>query len=93
MSSTVAGKKTDAKTVQGVVVMVDATMGGVTVNNAKVVTDEIRQRRDRYIKPRNARTVSVEHGFDKQPVVLRRDTDVGFTARQRVLDPIPLIVP
>ena len=41
MSSTVAGKKTDAKTVQGVVVMVDATMGGVTVNNAKVVTDEI----------------------------------------------------
>jgi len=41
MSSALAGKKTDAKTVQGEMVMVDATMGGVTVNNAKVVTADI----------------------------------------------------
>ena len=41
MSSALAGKKTDAKTVQGGMVMVDATMGGVTVNNAKVVTADV----------------------------------------------------
>ena len=41
MSPALAGKKTDAKTVQGEMVMVDATMGGVTVNGAKVVTADI----------------------------------------------------
>ena len=41
MSSALAGKKTDAKTVQGEMVMVDATMGGVTVNGAKVVTADV----------------------------------------------------
>ena len=41
MSSALAGKKTDAKTVQGDMVMVDATMGGVTVNGAKVVTADV----------------------------------------------------
>ena len=34
-------EKTDAKTVQGEMVMVDATMGGVTVNGAKVVTADV----------------------------------------------------
>ena len=41
MSSALAGKKTEAKTVEGEMVMVDATMGGVTVNNAKVVTADV----------------------------------------------------
>ncbi len=41
MSSALAGKKTDAKTVQGDMVMVDATMGGVTVNGAKVVSADV----------------------------------------------------
>ena len=41
MSSALAGKKTDAKTVEGEMVMVDATMGGVTVNGAKVVTADV----------------------------------------------------
>lgn len=41
MSSALAGKKTDAKTVQGEMVLVDATMGGVTVNGAKVVTADV----------------------------------------------------
>ncbi|NQW49901.1 MAG: fasciclin domain-containing protein [Rhodospirillales bacterium] len=41
MSSALAGKKTDAKTVQGEMVMVDASMGGVTVNGAKVVTADV----------------------------------------------------
>ena len=41
MSSALAGKKTEAKTVKGEMVMVDATVGGVTVNNAKVVTADV----------------------------------------------------
>ena len=41
MSSALAGKKTDAKTVEGEMVTVDATMGGVTVNGAKVVTADV----------------------------------------------------
>lgn len=41
MSSALAGKKTEAKTVEGEAVVVDATMGGVTVNNAKVVTADV----------------------------------------------------
>ena len=41
MSSALAGKKTEAKTVEGEMVVVDATMGGVTVNNAKVVTADV----------------------------------------------------
>ncbi|MCA0302949.1 MAG: fasciclin domain-containing protein [Proteobacteria bacterium] len=41
MSTDLAGKKTDAKTVQGGTVAVDATMGGVTVNGAKVVKADI----------------------------------------------------
>ena len=41
MSADLAGKKTDAKTVQGDTVAVDATMGGVTVNGAKVVKADI----------------------------------------------------
>jgi uncharacterized surface protein with fasciclin (FAS1) repeats len=41
MSSALAGKKTEAKTVEGEMVMVDATMGGVTVNGAKVVTADV----------------------------------------------------
>lgn len=36
-----AGKKTDAQKVQGEVVRVDATMGGVTLRNAKVVITDI----------------------------------------------------
>ncbi|MDP2331291.1 MAG: fasciclin domain-containing protein [Reyranella sp.] len=41
MSSALAGKKTDAKTVQGEMVMIDATMGDVTVNGAKVVAADV----------------------------------------------------
>ena len=41
MSSALAGNKTEAKTVQGGVVTIDATKGGVTVNDAKVVTADV----------------------------------------------------
>lgn len=41
MSSDLAGKVTDAKTVQGQMVRVDATRGGVMVNNARVLTADV----------------------------------------------------
>jgi len=41
MSSALAGKATDAKTVEGRTVNIDARMGGVTVNGAKVVAADV----------------------------------------------------
>ena len=41
MSASLAGKKTDAKTVEGDTLAIDATMGGVTVNGAKVVSADV----------------------------------------------------
>lgn len=42
----------------------------------------------------NAPTAAVSASdLIKEPAVLRRDGDISFTARQWVLDPIPLIVP
>lgn len=41
MSSSLAGKVTDAKTVQGQTVRIDATTGGVTVNTATVVSADV----------------------------------------------------
>ena len=41
MSSSLAGKKTDAKTVEGSNISIDATMGGVKVNSAKVVSADV----------------------------------------------------
>jgi len=44
------------------------------------------------VAPGNAGAVTVEHRLHEQPVVLGRHPDVAFTARQQVLDPIPLVV-
>lgn len=41
MSSALAGKVTDAKTVEGRTVKIDATKGGVTVNGAKVMAADV----------------------------------------------------
>lgn len=41
MAKDVTGKKTDAKTVNGQTLAVDGTMGGVTVNGAKVVSADV----------------------------------------------------
>jgi uncharacterized surface protein with fasciclin (FAS1) repeats len=41
MSSDIAGKKTEAKTVQGTMLEVDATNGGVMVDNANVIGADI----------------------------------------------------
>ncbi len=40
-SASLAGKKTDAKTVGGGTVAIDASMGGVKVNDAKVTTADV----------------------------------------------------
>jgi len=44
------------------------------------------------ITPRNARSISVQNGVDEQAIIRGRATDMAFTARQKILDPIPLIV-
>lgn len=41
MSADLAGKKLDVKTIEGGMLTVDATMGGVSVNNAKVVSADV----------------------------------------------------
>ena len=41
MSASLAGKKTDAKTIEGDDLAIDATMSGVTVNGAKVVSADV----------------------------------------------------
>ena len=41
MSTSLAGKKTDAKTVEGSNISIDATKGGVTVNTAKVTSADL----------------------------------------------------
>ena len=41
MSTSLAGKKTNAKTVEGDTLTIDASMGGVTVNGAKVVSADV----------------------------------------------------
>ncbi len=41
MSASLAGKTTEARTVQGQSVNIDATMGGVMVNNARVVAADV----------------------------------------------------
>ena len=44
------------------------------------------------IPPGAATAVTVEHRLDKEPIVLGRAADVTFTPRQKVLDPVPLII-
>src|SRR3712207_9556378 len=42
------------------------------------------------IAPGNASTIPVEHGLDKEPVVLGRAPDMPDPPRQQILDPLPL---
>jgi hypothetical protein len=44
------------------------------------------------IAPWNAGSISVQNGFDEQPIIDRRAADMAFAARQKILDPVPLIV-
>jgi hypothetical protein len=47
----------------------------------------------RQITPRNANSVSKQNSFDEQTIVRCRAFDMAFAARQKILDPIPLVVP
>jgi hypothetical protein len=44
------------------------------------------------IAPRNAGAKPEQNGFDEQAIVRRRAANMAFTARQNILDPIPLVV-
>jgi hypothetical protein len=46
----------------------------------------------RKIAPRHARPIPEQNGFHEQPVIRRRAADMAFAARQKILDPIPLVV-
>src|SRR4029079_11497613 len=46
----------------------------------------------RKITPWNAGSISVHNGFDEQPIIRRRAADMAVAARQKILDPVPLIV-
>jgi hypothetical protein len=45
------------------------------------------------ITPGDARSKSVQHRFDKQAIIGRGATDVALATGQKILDPLPLVVP
>ena len=46
----------------------------------------------RKITPRDTRSIPEKNRFDEQAVIRRRAPDMTFTAGQKILDPIPLVV-
>jgi len=46
----------------------------------------------RKITPRDARPIPEKNGFDEQTIIRRRAPDMTFTAGEKILDPIPLVV-
>jgi hypothetical protein len=46
----------------------------------------------RQVTPRTASSKAVEHGFEEQAIIFRGTSDMAFTARKKIFDPIPLIV-
>ena len=46
----------------------------------------------RQIAPRDTRPVSVQNCIDEQSIVDRGATDMALPSRQKILDPIPLVV-
>jgi hypothetical protein len=46
----------------------------------------------RKIAPWNAGSISVHNRFDEQPIIRRRAADMAFAARQKILNPVPLVV-
>src|SRR5215210_4738424 len=46
----------------------------------------------RQIAPGDTRAIAVEHGLDKEPVVLGGAADMPDPARQKVSDPLPLVI-
>jgi hypothetical protein len=46
----------------------------------------------RQIASRNTGSEPVQNGFNEQPVIRRRTSDMAFAPRQNILDPIPLVI-
>src|SRR5450756_3244632 len=46
----------------------------------------------RQVSPGDSRSIPVKNGFDEQPVVRCIAADMAFTAGQKILDPLPLVV-
>jgi hypothetical protein len=46
----------------------------------------------RKIAPWDARSISEKNGLYEQPVIRRSATNMAFSTRQKILDPIPLII-
>jgi hypothetical protein len=46
----------------------------------------------RQIAPRNTGSEPVQNGFNEQPVIRRRPSDMAFATRQNIFDSIPLVV-
>jgi len=46
----------------------------------------------RQVTPGDSRSIPVKNGFDEQPVIRCVAADMAFTAGQKILDPLPLIV-
>jgi hypothetical protein len=46
----------------------------------------------RQITPRDASPISVQNSFNEQSVVGRSAAYVAFATRQKILDPVPLVV-
>jgi len=44
------------------------------------------------IAPRDAGSIAVQNGFDEQSIVRRSASHMAFSARQKILDPLPLVV-
>jgi len=47
----------------------------------------------RQITPWNARALAVEDRIDKQPIIRRRAADMAVSARKKVFDPVPFVIP
>ena len=45
------------------------------------------------VAPGNAGSIAVQNSFDEQPIIRRSAAHMSFAARQKILDPLPLIVP
>jgi hypothetical protein len=45
------------------------------------------------VPPRNTCAVTIQHGFNKQAIILGRAPHMSFPARQPILEPLPLVVP
>ena len=44
------------------------------------------------ITPRNAGSISVENGLNKQSIISCCAADMAFAARKKILDPVPLVI-